>query len=159
MLAATVAGGLIVTAMAGIDAFDNDESRQQAVAERGARVMPFDLEATTHVFDPTDTGGVQTVTADDPTDTGQVGLVRDHLREEQDRFRAGDFGDPVTIHGDDMPGMAVLEQNFAVLETTYRDRPDGGQITYRSSNPIVVAALHDWFEAQLEDHGSHAEGG
>ena len=33
--------------------------RQQAVAEAGAEVMPFNLDATTHVFTDTPTGGIQ----------------------------------------------------------------------------------------------------
>ena len=32
--------------------------RQAAVAEAGADVMPFDLDATTHVFTTTDNGGI-----------------------------------------------------------------------------------------------------
>jgi len=155
---ATVIGvtGVIVV---GATRSDDGRSRQQAVAEQGASVMPFDLEATTHVFKPTKAGGVQTVVADDPTDNEQVALVRSHLRQEVERFGVGDFGDPATVHGEDMPGLAVLEANFDALETTYRDRPDGGEITYRSNNPVVVAALHDWFEAQLSDHGSDAHSG
>jgi hypothetical protein len=90
--------------------------RQRVVAERGAAVMPFDLEATTHVFDPTATGGVQTVVADDPAHADEVELVRDHLRREQARFRVGDFGHPTTIHGDDMPGVAVLQARYEPLE-------------------------------------------
>lgn len=64
-----------------------------------------------------------------------------------------------TIHGDAMPGLAVLEANFAALETTYRERADGAEVTYRSSDPAVVTALHDWFDAQLSDHGTHAQPG
>lgn len=38
--------------------------RRAELAERGAGVMPFDPEATTHRFELTDTGLVQTVIAD-----------------------------------------------------------------------------------------------
>lgn len=139
---------------------DADEpSRQQVVAERGSTVMPFDLEATTHVFEPTVYGGVQTVVADDPTDDEQIELIRFHLQEEVVRFRAGDFGDPETIHGDEMPGLNVLETRYDALTTTYRERPDGAQVIYRSTDPSVVDALRLWFEAQLSDHGGHAERG
>jgi len=149
-----------ITAVAAVAVFAGDDGsrRREAVAERGANVMPFDLDATTHVFDRSDTGGIQTVVADDPTDSEQIALVRDHLREEVERFGVGDFGDPAAVHGEEMPGIAVLEEDFEAVETTYRDRPGGGEITYRSSDPAVVAALHDWFEAQLSDHGGHAEG-
>jgi hypothetical protein len=46
-------------------------ARQAEVAERGSSIMPFDLDRTTHHFAKTDTGGVQSVTADDPADATQ----------------------------------------------------------------------------------------
>ena len=142
-----------------IDWLSDEPSRQEVVAARGAMVMPFDLDATTHVFDATDTGGVQTVVAEDPTDAGQVALIREHLRLEVERFRVGDFGDPVSVHGGDMPGIGVLQANADALEITYRDRDDGGEVTYVSDEPTVVAALQEWFAAQLSDHGGHAQAG
>ncbi|HEX6311761.1 MAG TPA: hypothetical protein VF152_09045 [Acidimicrobiia bacterium] len=116
------------------------------------------LEATTHRFVPDERGGVQTVVSDDPDDTRQVALVRDHLREETARFDRGDFGDPAAIHGHGMPGLAELEQSTDRFDVTYRDVAAGGEIRYRSADPTVVRALHDWFEAQLSDHGRHATG-
>jgi len=55
-----VAAGVAVTAglLAGCSNQDDTASRQATVASRGAEVMPFDLEATTHTF---------TATTDDPT--------------------------------------------------------------------------------------------
>jgi hypothetical protein len=138
---------------------DGSADRQAEVAERGAQIMPFELDATTHVFAPTGDGGVQTVTADDPEDTQQIALVRSHLRDEAAAFRAGDFEDPAAIHGHDMPGISTLEANASSIEIAYQDVPAGGRITYRASDPAVVQALHDWFAAQLMDHGEHATGG
>jgi hypothetical protein len=152
VIAAVVVGLVGVLVTSGHD----EPTREEVVAERGERVMPFDLDATTHVFDPTSFGGVQQVVADDPSDEGQITLVRRHLRHEMERFRVGDFGDPATIHGHDMPGLAVLESSAEELEITLRVLPDGAELTYRSDAPSVVEALHDWFAAQLADHGDHA---
>jgi hypothetical protein len=129
------------------------------VAERGAEVMPFDLEATTHHFAPLPAGLEQTVVVDDPADTGQLALVRDHLRHEADRFAAGDFGDPAAIHGDHMPGLAALEAGYQAVDVAYAEVPDGARITYLTDDPALVTALHDWGEAQVSDHGAHAEAG
>jgi hypothetical protein len=41
----------------------DDASRQGVVRERSADVMPFELNATTHIFTKTSTGGVQRVVA------------------------------------------------------------------------------------------------
>ncbi len=63
-----------------------EETRQEEIAEKGAEVMPFDLEETTHVFEKTETGGVQEVLADHPNDAEQVALIRGHLKEEAAAF-------------------------------------------------------------------------
>jgi hypothetical protein len=47
-------------------AADISGQRQAVVKERGAAVMPFDLDLTTHTFDDTTDGGIQTVTANNP---------------------------------------------------------------------------------------------
>jgi hypothetical protein len=52
------------------------------------------------------TGGRQTVTADTPKDGEQIALIRQHLQDEAEKLRRADFGDPATIHGHDMPGLA-----------------------------------------------------
>ena len=132
------------------------EERTREVAERGALVMPFELDRTTHVFRATKNGGVQTVAADDPTDGAQVRLIRGHLRKEAARFARGDFRDPRTIHGSHMPGLATLEERAHEMEVRFQETSDGARITYASGDASVVRALHAWFEAQTSDHGEHA---
>lgn len=74
-------------------------------------------------------------------------------------FGQGDFGDPAQIHGDSMPGLAELEDGYERIEVRYRARPDGATLIYETEEPALVEALHDWFEAQLSDHGGHTEPG
>jgi hypothetical protein len=131
--------------------------RQDEVAERGAEVMPFDLDATTHRFEPTATGLEQTVVADDAGDSEQVALIREHLSAEADRFRAGDYGDPAAIHGDDMPGLAELSAGAAAVEVGLVDVDGGARLTFTSDDPALVDALHRWGAAQTMDHGEHAD--
>jgi hypothetical protein len=147
----------LVAGVATFAACNDGASRQDAVAERGAEVMPFNLDQTTHVFAPTSDGGTQTVVADDPDADAQVQLVRAHLHEEAEKFRRGDFGDPAQIHGNDMPGLAALEAGYADVTVEFADIDGGARITYRSDDAALVDALHAWFEAQVSDHGQHAE--
>ena len=136
---------------------DDDDGRLAEVAARGAQVMPFDLERTTHRFQPRADGGVQTVVADDMDDSHQVDLIRRHLTEEASRFRAGDFGDPASIHGEEMPGLAELTVGVDQIDVGYEQVAAGARIWYRTDDPVLVEAIHAWFEAQLTDHGTHAE--
>jgi len=121
--------------------------------------MPFDLERTTHRFAKQSNGGIQSVVADDPADAEQVALIRDHLTREAEEFRAGRFDDPAAIHGMEMPGLAALRAGADRLTVRYADVPAGGRITFATEAVGLVAALHAWFEAQVVDHGAHAEAG
>lgn len=132
------------------------EERQTAVAEAGAVVMPFDLDRTTHVFEPLQSGGLQTVLSDDG-DAEQVQLIRTHLVEEAERFARGDFHDPSMIHGEDMAGLHALVTGYERLTVSYRDVDLGGEILYESRDGDLVDAVHEWFEAQVRDHGEHAQ--
>lgn len=142
---------LLVTALA-CQAKASPERRAE-VAEKGARVMPFDLARTTHVFESLPDGGLQTVTARDPADTLQIRLIREHLRSESERFSRGDFDDPMAIHGHAMPGIAELRAGAGKFAVTYGEVPSGATIRYRATEAALVEALHRWFEAQRMDHG------
>jgi hypothetical protein len=133
--------------------------RQSEVADRGKSVMPFDLDKTTHRFTPRDDGLLQEVIADQPSDTTQIGLIRQHLTDEATRFRRGDFTDPARIHGNTMPGLAELTTGATKITIDQLDLPDGSSLTFRTTDPALIKALHTWGEAQIIDHGSHAEQG
>ncbi len=137
-----------------------DAARQAEVARRGADVMPFDLGATTHIFTKSREGGIQRVVAKRRADAAQVKLVRAHLRDIESEFRKGDFSGPAHIHGNDMPGLAELKAaRPGEIAIAYKDVPGGAQLTYRTANAKLVAALHAWFDAQLSDHGADAMAG
>ncbi|HEX6235252.1 MAG TPA: hypothetical protein VFZ63_19140 [Jiangellaceae bacterium] len=159
-LAALIAGLLAAATLAGCGG-DNGAlaERQAEVAARGAHVMPFDLDATTHRFEPTETGLVQTVIADDPNDADQVALIREHLEEEASRFAAGDFDDPAAIHGEDMPGLTTLRDGASEIDIQLEHLDDGARLVYTTNDPGLIEALHQWAEAQVSDHGEHAEHG
>ncbi len=159
-LASTCAVAAVVAfalASSSDDSAGDTAERQAQVAARGRAVMGFDLERTTHVFDTDDSGGVETVRANDPDDTVEIDRIRQHLSHEAERFATGDFDDPAAIHGHDMPGLATLAAAGPALEITYDTVRDGAALTYSSDDPEIVAAIHDWFAAQVQDHGEHAE--
>lgn len=130
-------------------------ARQLQVAERGAEVMPFDLERTTHIFTKMDNGGLQQVLSDDG-DSAQIRLIREHLAEEAARFSQGDFHDPAMIHDADMAGLHELMMGADRLTIVYSDTDNGGQILYTTTDADLVSALHAWFDQQVADHGNHA---
>jgi hypothetical protein len=124
-------------------------------AHLGASVMPFDLGRSTHVFTPTADGGTQEVISKD-SDAAQVALIRSHLRKEAEAFARGDYADPASIHGQAMPGLAKLRAGAARVRVGYEDIPNGAQVRFKTQDPKLTAAVHEWFSAQVHDHGADA---
>jgi hypothetical protein len=137
-----------------------DAARLDEVAARGRHVMPFDLEQTRHVFSKTGQGGLQQVIVKDPANIGQIQLIRQHLRKISGEFTQRDFSGPQTIHGNNMPGLAQLQNApSGDLNISYNDLNNGGEIRYSSQKPEIIDAIHRFFDAQLSDHARHAETG
>lgn len=133
-----------------------DNTRLDEVVERGVKVMPFNLDKTLHVFNKTESGGIQQVIAKDPADSEQIALIRRHLSDLAAHFAAGDFSGPKRIHGNDMPGVEELGSGYKKIRFDYRDLPNGAEIVYLSQKPALIAAVHRYFDAQLSDHARHA---
>jgi hypothetical protein len=137
-----------------------DPKRQAEVSARGVDVMPFSLSATVHVFAKTPVGGMQRVLARSADDTAQVTLVRQHLRGIREQFLNGDFSGPSHIHGHDMPGLAALTAaKPGQIDIVYNEVAGGAELAYRTTEAPLVSALHQWFDAQLADHGKDATDG
>jgi len=150
----------VLVAALSLPAAAADEQRQAEVAKLGADVMPFSLKATTHIFAKSSDGGTQRVVAKNAADAQQVKLVREHLRDIQARFLNGDYSGPSHIHGAEMPGLADLQAaKPGQVSIDYRDVKAGAELAYRTADAKLVTALHQWFDAQLSDHGADAMAG
>jgi hypothetical protein len=55
-----------------------------------------------------------------------------------------------------MPGLADLKSGAKKIDVGYSALPDGAQLGYTANDPKPVTVIHDWFTAQLSDHGYHA---
>jgi hypothetical protein len=130
--------------------------QQEHVHQMGQTVMPFDLDKTTHIFEMTDSGGVQSVVVKDAQDKDQVELIRQHLRHEAEAFQQGDYADPTSLHGATMPGLSELESHHAEITVSYSELPLGAALTFETQNRHLVTEIHRWFGAQLSEHGADA---
>jgi len=131
-------------------------NHQAMIHDMGSQVMPFDLSQTTHIFKMTENGGIQQVIAKDPGDSAQVALIQQHIQHEVMLFGAGDFSDPMSLHGGDMLGVKELSAGATQINIEYVALPDGAQITFTTQDLHLITEIHRWFGAQLSDHGSDA---
>lgn len=157
----TVAIFVILLIAAPASAKEGAEARRlDEVAQRGAEVMPFDLEKTLHIFSKTSRGGLQQVVAKDTSNSEQIGLIRRHLSRIARDFRDGNFSAPTRIHGEDMPGLPELKAaKSGQIRIEYRERADGAQISYSTNSPRLVKALHQWLDAQARNQAQRATKG
>lgn len=58
--------------------------------------------------------------------------------------------------GSQTTGDALAPERASRLKIEYADLPDGAKITYASDDAALVGAIHDWFNAQVSNHGVHA---
>lgn len=132
------------------------QTKQEHVHHAGHGVMPFDLAKATHIFRMTDSGGVERVVAKDPAAKDQVTLIQRHLRHEAEAFQRGDYSDPASLHGADMPGLTELQSGAPRIKVSYSALPSGAEITFETTDLHLLTAIHRWFGAQLSEHGADA---
>ncbi len=133
------------------------QTKQEQVHHMSHQVMPFDMTKTIHVFNMTESGGVQKVLAKTPKEADQIRPIRRHLGHEAEMFKHGNYSDPTKLHGVDMPGIAELSANPSKVKVSYSDLPEGAQIIFEAKDLSMVTAIHRWFGAQLSEHGSDAK--
>lgn len=133
------------------------QTKQEHVHSMGSMVMPFDLSKTTHIFRMTDTGGVEQVVVKDQAATDQITLIQQHLQHEAEAFQSGNYTDPASLHGADMPGLREMQVGAAKIKVSYSTLPTGAQITFVTTDIHLLTAIHRWFGAQLSEHGADAQ--
>ena len=132
------------------------QTRQEHVHQMALSVMPFYMSKTVHIFQMTESGGVQKVIAKDPGATDQIMLIQQHLQHEAKSFQQGDYSDPAKLHGADMPGLKDLQTGASRIKVSYAALPSGAEITFETTDLHLLTALHRWFGAQLSEHGADA---
>lgn len=132
------------------------QTTQEQVHRMAHSVMPFDISKTIHLFKMTESGGVLKVVSKDADATDRITLIRQHLAQEAERFRRGDYSDPATLHGANMPGLEDLRAGASGIKVLYAQLPAGAEITFETTDLHLLTAIHRWFGAQLSEHGADA---
>jgi hypothetical protein len=127
-----------------------------AMQERGRMVMGVDQYTSAHVFEDLPDGGRVVLDRDSTGDTTGVATIRQHMRDIAAAFRAGDFTKPFQVHAQVVPGTAVMQARRSGIAYEVIDRPRGGEVRIRSTDPAAVAAIHEFLAFQRAGH--HAAG-
>jgi hypothetical protein len=133
-----------------------DNHEFAALRERGERVMGVDQSTSAHVFEDLPDGGRVVLDRADATDTAAIKTIRAHMRDIATAFRAGDFAKPFEVHAQTVPGTAVMTAKRDAISYEVLDRPTGGEVRMKSTDPAAIAAIHEFLEFQRQQH--HAPG-
>jgi len=120
--------------------------------QRGAQVMGFDQDKTTHHFLLYADGGAIDVSVNDAADTANLDAIRAHLPHIAMMFSEGNFDAPMLVHDTNVPGTAEMTARKDVITWKYEETAKGGRVNITTSNPDALKALHAFLRFQITDH-------
>jgi hypothetical protein len=121
--------------------------------QRGAMVMGFDQQKTTHHFFLYENGGAIQVTVKDAGDTTDLDAIRLHLPHIAVMFGQGNFQNPMLVHDrPDVPGTAEMTRLKDRIAYRYREIQNGGRVDIVTTDPAAIAAVHEFLTFQISDH-------
>jgi hypothetical protein len=127
-------------------------SPQRDVDRRGAHVMGFDQERTTHHFLLFEDGGAIDVSVKDRSDKTNLDAIRSHLPHIAGMFAAGNFDAPMLVHDTSVPGTADMARLKDRLRYRYVATADGGRLDITTTDRDALAAVHRFLRCQITDH-------
>lgn len=120
---------------------------------RGAAVMGFDQNKTTHHFALYTDGGAIEVSVKDPSNHADLRAIRSHVPHISSMFADGHFEAPMLVHDTThVPGTAEMVGLRAAITYRYVETPGGGRVDIVSSDPSAIAAVHAFLRFQITDH-------
>ena len=113
-------------------------------------------DPTLHVYRETNDGGVQQVVADDVVSHSGVVKIQDSLQRQATSYAHGNYPDP----DGKTPAAAKLRAGASHIDVTFTKLQRGGMIRFRTHDPALVTALHDWMAATVRyNQKIHPDGG
>jgi len=147
--------GLLLNSTATLALEKSSQEQSDKLHKLVQELVPYNLNQTLQTFTKTVHGGVLHVVAKSPSDTQQIKLIQANLLKMANEFKKGDYSNTERLHGADMPGLVQLKKaEVDDIRFEYRTLPNGAQIHFSSEYPLYVDALHEWFDAQISDHGN-----
>ena len=121
--------------------------------QRGAMVMGFDQEKTTHHFYLYADGGAVDVSVKDAADATNRDAIRSHLPHIAMLFGQGNFDAPMLVHDSkNVPGTATMTKLKDKIAYKYAETPKGGRVDITATDSTALKAVHEFMKFQITDH-------
>ena len=122
------------------------------VKERGAHVMGFDQDKTTHSFRLHPDGGAVDISVKDRADAANRDAIRSHLPHIAQMFGDGNFEAPMLIHATKVPGTDQMAAMKNRIRFVYVETPTGGRLDIFTTDADALKAVHEFMRFQIADH-------
>ncbi len=119
---------------------------------RGAEVMGFDQDKTTHHFYLYPDGGAIDVSVKDAADKTDLDAIRSHLPHIAMMFGMGDFSAPMMVHSTNVPGTKELAARKDQIAFKCLETPKGGRVDIVTHDKAALEALYEFLRFQIADH-------
>ena len=129
-------------------------SHHDMVNQHGDAAMGFPHDKTTHHFSLSSGGGAIQVTANDPRDGANIQAIQAHLSHIASLFTEGDFSVPMLVHDGTPPGTTTMKLLKDRIVYRYEAVGTGGRVSIQSTDPIALAAIHDFLRFQITEHAT-----
>lgn len=146
VLAAVLAAG------AGAVAVGQAQDPHAQMNQRGAQVMGFDQDKTTHHFYLYTDGGAIDVSVKDASDKANLDAIRQHLPHIAMMFGQGNFDAPMMVHDTKVPGTAELARFKDRVTYKYGETAKGGRVDITTTDAEALKAVHAFLKFQITDH-------
>jgi hypothetical protein len=140
---------IVAIALVIIKAKAQHQHDMSPLSQRGAQVMGFSQEKTTHHFELNQDGGIIEARANDLKDAGTLAEIRGHFGHIAKMFAAGDFNAPMMVHAQDVPGTAAMSRLKDDIHWQLSEIPRGARITIVADNKEAVDAIHDFLRFEM----------
>ena len=119
---------------------------------RGAHVMGFDQDKTTHRFLLHADGGAIDIAVKNAGDTANRDAIRSHLPHISQMFGDGNFSAPMLVHDANVPGTAQMAALKNRIRFFYVETPGGGRVDIVTTDAEALKAVHEFLRFQIRDH-------
>lgn len=131
---------------------DQHQAHHAVVESHGDQDMGFPHDKTTHHFRMAVDGGAIEVNVNGSSDKTNTEAIRMHLSHIALMFGNGDFSTPMFIHDGVPPGATTMKLMKSQITYKYEEIPSGGRVRIQSTDPIALAAIHDFIRFQITEH-------
>jgi len=143
------------TGPSGMTLIAQDDTAYVRMQERGAMAMGVDQYTSSHVFEDLPDGGRIELQRDHEDPAGAA-AIRAHMDSIATLFAAGNFQVPGFVHGEEVPGTAVMAARRTQIRYIVSDLPRGAQVRITTHDPQALAAIREFLAYQRTMH--HAAG-